>query len=132
MKKIKLLFVCSVALMTFATSVAQQPKPWVVPDKDKNMKNPVAVNDASIKAGQALYVKNCAACHGKTGLGDGPKSKSLKTAMTSFTKAEFQNQTDGELFFRTKTGRGDMTKFEGKLSENDIWNVVNYTRTFKK
>ena len=128
----KLLFVFSIAMMIFATAVAQQPKPWVVPDKDKNMKNPVAVNDASIKAGQALYVRNCTACHGKTGLGDGPKSKVLKTGMTAFTTAEFQNQSDGELFYKTKTGRGDMPKYEGKLPDNDIWNIVNYTRAFKK
>ncbi|TAL72512.1 MAG: cytochrome c [Bacteroidetes bacterium] len=109
-----------------------QPKPWVVPANFKSMKNPVAVSDASTKAGQVLYAKTCAACHGKTGLGDGPKAKSLKTAATNFSKAESQNQTDGEHFYKTKTGRGDMPKYEGKLSDDDIWNIVNYVRTFKK
>ena len=109
-----------------------QPKPWVVPANFKSMKNPVAVSDASNKAGQTLYTKNCASCHGKTGLGDGVKAKSLKTFPSNFSKAEFQNQTDGEHFYKTKTGRGDMPKYEGKLSDDDIWNVVNYIRTFKK
>ena len=131
MKILKLLFISSAA-MFLSLSLVAQPKPWVVPANFKSMKNPIAMSDASAKAGQALFVKTCAACHGKTGLGDGPKAKSLKTTMNDFTKAEFQNQTDGEHFYKTKTGRGDMPKYEGKLSDDDIWNLVNYTRTFKK
>ena len=131
MRIMKLFFVNAVVLLLSATLVAQT-KPWVVPANFKSMKNPVAMSDASILAGQTLYNKTCAACHGKTGLGDGPKSKSLKTPMNDFSKAEFQNQTDGEHFYKTKTGRGEMTKYEGKLSDDDIWNIVNYMRKFKK
>ncbi len=131
MKTIKVLLVSTIVLLFSATLVAQ-PKPWVVPANFKTMKNPVATSDASTKAGLALYSKTCAACHGKTGLGDGPKAKSLKTTPTNFTKAESQAQTDGEHFYKTKTGRGDMPKYEGKLSDDDIWNIVNYLRTLKK
>jgi mono/diheme cytochrome c family protein len=131
MKNFKFLLTCALVVV-FSISLAAQPKPWVAPANFKSMKNPIAMSDASTKAGQALFVRTCAACHGKTGLGDGPKSKSLKTAPTNFSTAEFQNQTDGEHFYKTKTGRGDMPKYEGKMSDDDIWNVVNYMRTFKK
>jgi mono/diheme cytochrome c family protein len=131
MKTLKLCIVSS-AFMLLSISLVAQTKPWVVPANYKTMKNPIAMSDASTKAGMALYVKTCTPCHGKTGLGDGVKSKSLKTPMNNFTIAEFQNQTDGEHFYKTKTGRGDMTKYEGKLSDEDIWNLVNYTRTLKK
>jgi len=131
MKTLKLLFISS-ALMFLSISLVAQTKPWVVPANFKSMKNPIAMSDASTQAGQALYVKTCAACHGKTGLGDGPKAKSLKTTPTDFSKADSQKQTDGEHFYKTKTGRGDMPKYEGKLSDDDIWNVVNYVRTLKK
>jgi mono/diheme cytochrome c family protein len=131
MKTMKLLFVSALFLIMSAT-LAAQTKPWVVPANFKTMKNPIAMSDASTQAGQALYMKTCAACHGRTGLGDGPKAKSLKTVPTNFTKAESQNQTDGEHFYKTKTGRGDMPKYEGKLSDDDIWNIINYVRTLKK
>ena len=131
MKTIKLFFTGIAALLLTTTLVAQT-KPWVAPANFKTMKNPIAISDASTQAGQALYVKTCAACHGKTGLGDGPKAKSLKTAPGDFLKAESQNQTDGEHFYKTKNGRGDMPKYEGKLSDDDIWNIVNYIRTLKK
>jgi mono/diheme cytochrome c family protein len=131
MKTFKFLFVGTAVLLLSATLTAQTT-PWVVPANYKTMKNPIAKSDASTTAGQTLYAKTCAACHGKTGLGDGPKAKSLKVPSTNFTKAEFQNQTDGEHFYKTKTGRGEMTKYEGKLSDDDIWNIVNYLRTLKK
>ena len=131
MKTIKLFFT-SIAALLLTTTLVAQTKPWVVPANFKTMKNPIAMSDASTQAGQALYIKTCAACHGKTGLGDGPKAKSLKTTPTDFLKAESQNQTDGDHFYKTKTGRGDMPKYEGKMTDDDIWNVVNYIRSLKK
>ena len=131
MKTFKILFVSSI-LMVFCATLVAQPKPWAVPANYKNMKNPVAKGDASNKAGAALYTKNCASCHGKAGLGDGVKARALKDFPGDFSKAEYQDQTDGEHFYKTKFGRAEMPKYEGKLSDDDIWNMVNYMRTFKK
>ena len=120
-------------LITFnAYSQSQLPKPWEVPAEFKTMKNPVAKSEASNEAGKVLYVKNCASCHGKTGLGDGVKSRMLQDFPGDFSGAYYQNQTDGEHFYKTRAGRGEMPKYEGKLSDDDIWNIVNYMRTFKK
>jgi len=131
MKTMKLFFTGAAVLVLSATLVAQ-PKPWVVPANFKTMKNPVATGDASTKAGLAIYTKNCASCHGKVGLGDGVKARALKEFPGDFSKADFQGQSDGDHFYKTKTGRSEMPKYEGKLADNDIWNVVNYMRTFKK
>jgi mono/diheme cytochrome c family protein len=109
-----------------------QPKPWDVPAEFKNKKNPVASNPASINLGSSLYKKNCASCHGKEGKGDGVKARTLKTFPGDFSKGDYQKQTDGELFYKTKTGRGDMPSYDKKVPDNDIWNIVNYLRTLKK
>ena len=133
MKTMKLLFVFIAVVAISAMAVAQEkPKPWPVAAEHKNMKNPVAKDEASNKAGMALYNKNCASCHGKIGLGDGVKARALKTFPGDFSKPEYQNQTDGEHFYKTKLGRGEMPKYEGKLADADIWKTVNYMRTFKK
>ncbi len=135
MKTLRRILIGSTALMCMSLitmNLAAQPKPWVVPDNYKSMKNPIAKGDASNKAGMALYTKNCASCHGKTGLGDGVKARALKDHPGDFSGPVFQNQTDGEHFYKTKMGRGEMPKYEGKLSDDDIWNIVNYMRTFKK
>src|SRR5674476_1268839 len=131
MKTMKLIFACLVTLAISAVTMAQ-PKPWIVPANFKTMKNPVAAGDASTKAGQALYTKNCASCHGKAGLGDGVKARSLKQFPGDFSKADYQKQSDGDLFYKTKFGRDEMPKYDGKLADDDIWNIVNYMRTFTK
>jgi len=131
MKTMKLLFVSAILVMVSVALVAQ-PKPWTVPANYKSMKNPVAKGEASNKAGLALYTKNCASCHGKAGLGDGVKARALKDFPGDFSKPEYQNQTDADHFYKTKIGRGEMPKYEGKLTDDDIWNIVNYMRTFKK
>ena len=130
MRTMKLLFT-GAAVLLLSTALVAQPKPWVVPANFKSMANPVAKGDASNKAGKTLYDKNCASCHGKAGLGDGVKARALKTFPGDFSLAEYQDQTDGDHFYKTKTGRGEMPKYEGKLSDTDIWNMVNYMRTFK-
>jgi mono/diheme cytochrome c family protein len=139
MKKAKKIIISSfigIASFTFVSSglLAQekQAKPWEVPAEYKNMANPVAKTDESVKAGQGLYVKYCASCHGKTGLGDGVKARMLKDYAGDFSGDYYQNQTDGEHFYKTKFGRNEMPKYEGKLSDENIWHMVNYMRTFKK
>jgi mono/diheme cytochrome c family protein len=108
-----------------------QQEPWVVPDEFKNMKNPVMANDSSMKAGKLLYDKHCASCHGKTGSGDGIMAGNLETFPGDFSGNDYQCQTDGGHFYKTKYGRGDMPKYENKIPDKDIWHMVNYMRSFK-
>lgn len=135
--KFKSVFV-SALLLTFSFSQvmnAQSQKkaePWPVPDKEKTIANPVKADDATMKLGIASWSKNCASCHGKTGLGDGVKGRMGKTHPGDFSSAEFQAFTDGELFYRTKTGRGEMPAFDKKIPDNEIWAMVHHMRSFKK
>ena len=116
MKMVKLFFVgMAVMLINVSLNAQTGVKPWPVPAEYKSMKNPVAVSEASTKAGQTLYNKNCASCHGKTGLGDGVKARALKDFPGDFSLDEFHKQTDGDLFYKTKIGRAEMPKYEGKL-----------------
>jgi len=120
------------AIISMAVESQDQTEPWEVPAKYKNMKNPVKADTESINIGKMLYRKNCASCHGKTGLGDGVKARTLDTPSGDFTVEKFYSQTDGEHFYKTKFGRGDMPKYDKKIPDEDIWHMVNYMRTFKK
>ena len=109
-----------------------QGKPWPVPEKYQNMKNPVASDKESLSVGKSLYTKHCKSCHGSEGLGDGPKAAQLDTPSGDFTSKEFTSQTDGALFYKTSEGRDDMPSFKKKIpDEEDIWSVINYIRTFE-
>lgn len=125
------IFMSALMLMSFSLT-QEQPKPWPVPDEYKNMKNPVKADAESLQIGKMQYNKNCASCHGKTGLGDGPKARMLETFSGDFSGAYYQNQTDGEHFYKTIEGRDEMPGYKGKITDEDIWHMVNYMRTFKK
>ena len=119
------------ALMAFVPKTNTQD-PWPVPDKYKNMANPVKSDATSLATGKELYNQHCKSCHGTKGKGDGPKAAQLDTECGDFTKATFQAQTDGVLYYKTFEGRKDMPSFKKKIPDaNDIWAVVNYMRTFK-
>jgi mono/diheme cytochrome c family protein len=122
----------AIVLMAMVSPQPKKGKPWDIPEKYKNMKNSVSSSGASVQAGESLYRKNCASCHGKTGLGDGIKAKNLDTFPGDFSSAEFQSQSDGVLFYQSKIGRNEMPKYEGKIEDADIWNMINYIRTLKK
>lgn len=129
-----LLFASSIALYSF--TMVYQSKEWVVPESAKKVKNPTDKNSKEeLAIGKSLYSKHCQSCHGKEGYGDGPKAKELKgkDLMGDFSSAEFQSQTDGELFYKISTGRDDMTAFDKKIPDaEDRWLIVNYIRTLKQ
>jgi len=130
------MMIIAVVFMLGNTANAQQAKakPWPVPDKNKTIKAAVSLKDASvISNGKDLWAKNCKSCHGAKGLGDGPKGASLKTFPGDFSGAAFQGMGDGEIFYKTSTGRDEMPAYEKKLPDaNDRWALVAYMRTFKK
>ncbi len=133
----KSFFILTVAIglagISFAVINNADKKPWPVPENYKTMKNPVASNAESIADGKSLYATHCKSCHGSKGLGDGTKAATLKTEPGDFSKADFQSQPDGSLFYKTSTGRDDMPAFKKKLPDaDDIWSMVNYLRTLKK
>ena len=111
----------------------QAQKPWPVPDNYKTMKNPVKSDAESIATGKELWGQHCKSCHGAKGLGDGPKAAQLKTEAGDFSKADFQGQPDGSIFYKTSEGRDDMPSFKKKIPDaEERWSLVNYVRTFKK
>ena len=111
----------------------QDKKPWPVPDKNKNMVNPVKADAASIAEGKALWNTHCKSCHGARGLGDGSKAPQLKTEPGNFSKVDVQAQKDGALFYKTSEGRKDMPGFKKKIPDaDDRWSVINFIRTLKK
>ncbi len=110
-----------------------QSQDWQAPASAKQMKNPTKNDKQELMIGKSLYDKHCRSCHGKSGLGDGPKAAELDTPSGDFTSSEFQDQSDGELFWKTTHGKDDMPTFEKKIpSDEDRWLIVNYMRTFKE
>jgi mono/diheme cytochrome c family protein len=119
------------AALLVSPAVAQNPGGS---DQGKKMKNPVASSPESIKAGQALFQKNCRFCHNADAKGDGPMAPE-GTHPSNLTDDKWdRGSTDGEIFLVIRDGAGpkfDMKGYKSKMSETDIWNVVNYVRSLQ-
>lgn len=105
---------------------------WPVPASAMAKKNPVGQNQDSIAAGQKIYQKRCASCHGKTGAGDGPNAVDLGIHPAKLSDPRVRGESDGALFWRISTGKKPMPGYGTRLSETDRWNLVNYIRTLAK
>src|SRR5207247_1413601 len=70
----------------------------------KQLKNPVAATPESIKAGQALFQKNCRFCHGADAKGNGPMAPE-GTHPSNLTDDKWERgSTDGEIFMVIRDG----------------------------
>ena len=120
-----------IALLLASAAAAQKrpaKEPWKAPARAARKANPHAADAASLKAGKAVYNAECADCHGRSGAGDGPGARDLKSAVPPLTRPEVWRQSDGELFWKLSTGRGDMPGFDDMLSDDERWHAVNYAR----
>lgn len=116
--------------MTIVKTVDQDP--WEVPAEYENMKNPYANVEDEDRIGQDVYSKFCKFCHGKKGKGDGAQANLVETPVKDFTLDSFKKQSDGSIYYKIAKGRGDMSAFEGIVTdEEEMWLLVNYIKSFK-
>ena len=116
----------------FLQPVLAQDAPWEVPDEYKSYPNPIKRDAASIAKGKEIFTKNCILCHGEKGDGKGPSSATGSIKPANFTDKDRMKQSDGAMAYKILSGRGFMPPWDGKLSEDDVWNVINYIRGFGK
>src|SRR5262245_18971326 len=105
---------------------------WISPPPSAAKKNPIAATQESIAAGQKIYSKTCATCHGKTGDADGPAVIELNIHPAKLSDPKLATESDGSLFWKITTGKKPMPAYGKRLSETDRWNLVNYIRTLSK
>ncbi len=104
-----------------------------VPIEAQKLENPISASEASISAGQKLYTANCLSCHGSEGRGDGTMASMLDPKPSNLHEMHVQVNTDGAIFYIIENGveGSAMPAFGQQLSEGDIWNIVNFLRTFE-
>ncbi len=105
---------------------------WLSPGPSAAKKNPVPPTQDSIAAGQKIYSKTCAMCHGKSGDADGPAVIELNIHPAKLSDPQLATESDGALFWKITTGKKPMPAFGKRFSETDRWHLVNYIRTLPK
>ena len=100
----------------------------------KKMKNAVASSADSIAAGKAAFQKNCRFCHGADAKGNGPMAPEGTHPSNLIDDKWDRGSTDGEIFLVIRDGAGpkfEMKGYKSKMTEPEIWNVVNYLRSLQ-
>ena len=81
--------------------------------------------------GDALFLKNCASCHGKDG-----RAKTFKAKFNharNLTDPTWQAAINDEHMYESiLRGKGKMPAFRKKLSDNEVAALVTYIRNLKK
>jgi mono/diheme cytochrome c family protein len=81
--------------------------------------------------GKRQFGFDCAMCHGKNGDGTGDVAADLKLKMKNHTDpATLKDMTDGELFYIIKKGKNEMPPEGDRVKNDEIWDMVNYVRSF--
>jgi mono/diheme cytochrome c family protein len=97
--------------------------------------SPLSDSPDVVEKGRALYhgKGTCFNCHGKDGGGDGPVAAQLDPAPRNFQHHGFwRHRTEGEIFWVIKHGIAGtaMIPFGGLLTDEEIWAIIQYERSF--
>ncbi|MCA9471085.1 MAG: c-type cytochrome [Nitrospirales bacterium] len=124
----------------FATAQhgAQMMRPRVPDDKleeARALTSPLPQSEEIVAKGKVIYEGKgtCVNCHGETGHGDGPGAANLNPPPRIFRSHGFwMHRTEGEIFWVIKHGSPGtaMIPFGGLLTDEEIWAVIQYERSF--
>lgn len=113
-------------------------QPLVPADKlaeARALKSPLPDSPEVVAKGKALYDGKgaCFNCHGTDGGGNGPAAAKMSPPPRNFQHHGFwHHRTEGEIFWVIKHGSPGtaMIGFGPVLSDDEIWSVIQYERTF--
>ena len=129
--------VCGTSFLIAAGALLQQaPKPaaesQTAPEASKEV-NPIKPTPASLTQAKKIYGYECEMCHGPDGSGKTDLAEQMKLKMRDLRDpASLKDVTDGELFNLIKNGKGGMPPEGDRVKRDDVWNLVNYVRSFAK
>jgi mono/diheme cytochrome c family protein len=116
--------------------VSAQYPGWLIPAGGKTEMSPVTSPADAAGRGKALFLSNCARCHGPEGKGSGPDSD-LAADLTDDLRIELN--TEGVLFYKVWNGHAvqlrtetyDMPAFQGKLTRDQVWDIVEHLKVLR-
>ena len=90
----------------------------------------IAVPAFAQTSGADTYKAKCASCHGADGLAATPMGKMMK--VLSFKDPKMLKASDAQFFASTKNGLNKMPAYNGKLTDQQIKDVIAFIRTLQK
>ncbi len=102
-------------------------------EPEETARNPFPRNQESLEIGERAYLQNCQSCHGDEGRGDGPAGLSLDPPPADLVD-HVPDHGDEELFGFIHDGIPGtaMAPVGDSLTDDEVWHLVNYLRTFEE
>ncbi len=119
--------VWTILLFACCSAIAMAQEKWLVPEANNDMLSILIFDEDTQLEGKLIYTRSCRSCHGD------PTKKDFTIMSPSpgdVASDLYQDQTDGSLFYKIQKGRGPMPSFENAFSEEEIWSLVSYIRSF--
>jgi mono/diheme cytochrome c family protein len=98
-----------------------------------------AAPDRDVSAGQALYARHCAACHGDAAKGDGASAAAFATKPADLTDGRLMNGLPDDFLITVIIDGGPamglaptMPPFRGNLNESQARQIVAFVRTLAR
>ena len=102
-------------------------------DAGQALQNPSDATSDSLATGRQRYVFMCRECHGNRGLGDGDMAHAGGVVPDFTDDVWLHGPSDGEIFLVIKDGvTADMQPYGDRISDEDIWHLVNYLKTLER
>ncbi|MGH9325630.1 MAG: c-type cytochrome [Terriglobia bacterium] len=109
-------------------TVANMAKDVVIPIESHNAKDPFPPSTEAIKAGEQVYLQDCALCHGSDGHGYTNLGRHMFPPAMDLTSPHVQHWTNGDLFWIIQNGIGltGMPSWSSSISATDSWNIAQF------
>jgi mono/diheme cytochrome c family protein len=102
-----------------------------------HLKNPLTKDAAHLAEGERLYKIYCIPCHGAKGKGDGSvvklldKRGNMGLLPPAYDSDQLKTATEGQIFYVTQYGKGNMGPYAPLLSAYERWQVVMFVQTLQ-
>ena len=119
------LFAAAAPSVLTATEAVQEPAAEEVPE------NPIEATEESVRAGLRVYGRFCRSCHGVRGDGRGQSPPPGSRPANLIDEEWVHGDSDGEIYAVIRAGvppAYDMDAWEGRITDDEIWHIVNFLR----
>jgi mono/diheme cytochrome c family protein len=125
-----LLIIMILGLCLFSGTNRLIQEPWTAPAWTDSLYNPYNLEPLTLPQAQEVYTLKCISCHGKQG--QGYPMEHTAQEVPNFKQDWFRQQSDGALYWKIREGRGVMPGYKSKLSNEQLWQLVEYVRDLSR
>lgn len=96
------------------------------------LKSPIPISPENLAEGKRLYFNYCQACHGETGMGDGPVVQRNGPVPPAYSSEALKNLPEGKMFHSIQYGKNMMGSHASQLTASQRWKIIQHVQTLQK